>query len=308
MENRLEIEKRREFGEIIADGFTLIKENLSLYFKSYAIYVLPFMILMGYSYGNYFSKLMKSITNPEEMLGSGMIVFLITLMLSSILGYLLLYLIAFGMVLLNKKTAEAVDFEKIKEFIGANFGKVFIGGLLLYLILIVFMVVLIIPMTISPGLGAVVFFLGMFFMFYMMINWTFTIVIMVDKGTGFAESLSASRELVRDNWWSTFGLIIVSSLIIALIGQLVSLPFMAIAGISAFSGLEEGTEVSPFLTAIVSMITFGITGFLQFYTVNCLMLKYIDLEVKKHGSSTLKDDIDSFGEDNDGIFENEGEY
>lgn len=92
--------------------------------------------------------------------------------------------------------------------------KLFITNLIYVILLVLLFLLLVIP--------------GIIFMVY----WYVFSVVVMDQGLSGMEALKKSREMIRGNWWRTFGLVLISALIMGVISSIVS----SITGGSSFAG------------------------------------------------------------------------
>ena len=82
----------------------------------------------------------------------------------------------------------------------------------------------------------------------------------IEDKRGF-DALARSGQLVRDNWWRVFGIVIVTQLLAAIPAILISLPFSAIAEsadreVIALVGEMAAGVVTTLLVAIVTTLLF----------------------------------------------------
>jgi len=87
-----------------------------------------------------------------------------------------------------------------------------------------FLAVLIAAAGIAVGLAALVL-PGL----YLLVRWLFVAQCVVIEGKRGFDALARSGQLVRDNWWRTFGIVLVTQLIAAIPAILISVPLAAAA-------------------------------------------------------------------------------
>lgn len=84
---------------------------------------------------------------------------------------------------------------------------------------------------------------------YLAVAWTFTILLVFDKGIDFWAAMELSRKVVTRNWWQVFGLLVINVLIVLagalalLVGLLVAIPITLAAIAYAYEdifGAEGG--------------------------------------------------------------------
>ncbi|MGO9587745.1 MAG: protein kinase domain-containing protein [Limisphaerales bacterium] len=85
---------------------------------------------------------------------------------------------------------------------------------------------------------------------YLMVGWTFTLVLVIDKRLGFWPAMRLSRKTVSKHWWKVFGFIIVLSLIkmagmlVFVVGSLLTAPVALAALMYAYEDIF-GTKEKP---------------------------------------------------------------
>ncbi len=78
---------------------------------------------------------------------------------------------------------------------------------------------------------------------YLMVGWSFTLVLIIDKQIGFWPAMGLSRKMISKHWWKFFGLIIVISLInsigmmIFFVGSLITVPLALAALMFAYEDI-----------------------------------------------------------------------
>jgi len=129
---------------------------------------------------------------------------------------------------------------------------------------------------------------------------------MFREQTGFFTALGRSLKLIRGKWWSTFGLLLITTIIMVLIGYLFSIPFYLFSGASMFSSLSSGEEASSFnqIMKILASIVYNLVVFVLYsIPLIALAFQYFNL-VERKESAGLMDKINTMG----GEKKNEGTY
>ncbi len=85
-------------------------------------------------------------------------------------------------------------------------------------------------------------------------------IFMFEKG-GVGNAFSRSFSLIREKWWSTFGLLFVSYLIAYVVQMVFSIPFIVVYVMEMFSMVEELESSSGDPTAIMQMFSSGYMTF-----------------------------------------------
>ena len=95
--------------------------------------------------------------------------------------------------------------------------------------------------------GVVLAILAMLMLVYLVVCWTYVIVVVIDRGVPATEALRESRALVhRTGWWWTF--------VAVFLLQLAVMAASLAAGFLPFVGMAAGLVTTPFsMTYLVSM-------------------------------------------------------
>ena len=96
---------------------------------------------------------------------------------------------------------------------------------------------------------------------YLLIRWFFVAqCVVIEDKRGF-DALARSGQLVRDNWWRVFGIVVVSQLIAAIPALLIGVPLTAVADsvdldVIALAGEMAASIITAPLVAIVTTLLF----------------------------------------------------
>jgi hypothetical protein len=115
---------------------------------------------------------------------------------------------------------------------------------------------------------------------YLMVMLSLFFIIKLVEGTGFGDTISRCRQLIRGKWWSTFGLLLVMALLFYSIFFLVGL-VSSLFGASLLGLIQSGILQSPAFIIITSALGTGLL--LLFYPLVLLALafQYFNL-VERH--------------------------
>ena len=221
MNQPIELRKSRDFGQIISDSFTFLRENLKPLFRSLLI-ICGLFILIGTvtSVAQYMSTVglysgaLNVNSNDTYQVSSytysyfGTVLFnlLITLLLEAFihlatLSYLAVYL---------QKNNQQPTFEEVWGYFRFYFFRVLGSSILLFLLIGVGFCLCLIP-----GI-------------YLAIVFYLVIPIIVMENTSFSYAFNKSFQLIKENWWFVFGVIFVISLIVGVINSVASVPLAII--------------------------------------------------------------------------------
>jgi hypothetical protein len=195
-------------------------------------------------------------------------------------------------------TPEVSDiWNRVRDTLGMYIGTTF----LFVLITLVLYVIAILPVIVAQAMGPVLSVLGLIALvvglFYALVAMSFVYCIRAFEGKGFFESVLRSFYLIRGKWWSTFGLIFLLSMLVAIITYVFTLPAGILGAISAAHSLEEKAS-SPGILPTISYVLYALGYIVQmlFYVLPNLGLafQYFNLVEMKEARG-LMDKIDSMG-------------
>ncbi|QXV65689.1 hypothetical protein INP83_00920 [Mucilaginibacter sp. 21P] len=280
MQPKIELAKTRDFGEIINDTFTFIKQNFKdlvknlylfcgvVYFAGAALIAMQQyqMVNAASSFGqegpatyNSFDKL--NLFGVKYFAGMGLMIIGSALSVLSIIGYMALY---------KQKGNIKPTSAEVWGYMKYYFGRTILATLVITVLLIIGFALCIIPgIYLFPIFGII-----------------FPIMIMENGSFGY--SFNRSFQLIRNNWWLTAGAILVSWIIMYFIVMAISLP-AAFLGISATllrptTALNNFGIITPIVTVALQMIS------LVCYIVPMVTLGlcYYNLSESKEGTSLLE--------------------
>lgn len=111
------------------------------------------------------------------------------------------------------------------------------------------------------------------------------------EGTGFGETLERCFKLIRDKWWSTFGLIIVVCIIIVVVGMLFALPTALIGFLVAAKILPDASTVWLVVGNIIALVGRTLLNAVLYLAIG---FQYTNLVERQEGRGLLSA-IDSIG-------------
>ncbi|GAA1341891.1 hypothetical protein [Arthrobacter roseus] len=127
-------------------------------------------------------------------------------------------------------------------------------------------------------------------------------------GTGIFASLGRSWTLVKGNWWRTFGILLLTTVIVQVIASVISTPISMVASL-AFSmngGSESGREAAFAQSVPVLLVTSLITAVFAAiglaFQAAVTSLLYVDLRIRREGFDiTLMKEHESAAEGGPGL-------
>jgi hypothetical protein len=279
MTPKIELAKIRDFGEIISDTFTFARQNFKPLFKYFFIFCGFFMlatastsilnqinavrVMTNLSTSNLETRspfAAFSIFTPTYFLN----VFFLLLEYISISVTVLCYVTLYKQKQNNvPETAEMWGYYKFYFF------KIFGSSLLASLI---------------TGIGCAFCLIPGIYLYPIM---SLVIVIMVVENTSFSYAFNHSFALIKDNWWATFGILVVMIIIIAVASMVVVLPAALLNMVNLFMHLTKGTTISITATIITTLLT-EIGHVFHILTIVSTTLIYFNLTESKEGAGLIE--------------------
>ncbi|WP_316806052.1 hypothetical protein [Pedobacter agri] len=281
MIGKIEFKKRRDFGQVINDTFTFMRQNFKPLIKTYftfcGLFVLASMSsMLVYQYK--MVNIINTIGNGRSTRGLGLgsiygLEYFLSLLFSlatyasmtvAILSFITLYV---------QKGNQAPTTEEVWGYFKYYFFRVFGSAIVLILMLIVAFIFCLVP-------GFYLFpFIAMMFP-----------IMVIENGT-FGYSFSRSFKMIQDNFWVTFGTLIVVWIIVYACMSMVVLPTTLFGMIGMF------TSKTPHMSLPLSMATTVLQSLCQVFTiipVITISLSYFSLLEQKENTG-LMERITNFG-------------
>ena len=285
MENNIfRFRKTRDFGELISDTFKFLRENgksfLRINFKICAPFLIALILTNAYytyatlglgfeSYSNFTGFLIPALINLIA------IVIYITALYLSVFNYIKSYVTNNGVV------SEDDVKNGLKSDLGNGIAINIISGILIFTGLMFILI---------PGI-------------YLGVVLTLALPVLVFEQKGISDTFSSCFQLIKDNWWFTFGVLIVFGIIMYIINIVFQMPMIIYMIVGMISGIDAGVEsmaqsiqskdpVLMILTILASIAQY----LLYIITPIFISLIYFNLHEEKNFTGTFES-IDKLGED-----------
>jgi len=284
MKPPLELRKTRDFGQIINDSFSFLKEN-------FRQLVIPLLIICGFFiiigtitsvfqytgmmnlYGGFF----RSDVNSYEV-SSYTTTYVLSVIFNAVIALLLqacIHLVTLCYIsVCLQKGGDKPTFEEVWGYFKYYILRVIGSGFLIVMLTIAGAL-----LCILPGI-------------YLSIVLSLVIPIIVIENASFSYAFNKSFKLIKDNWWFTFGVIFITSLIVGVISSVANVP-LTIVGVGA-KFFTQKTFTLPLIiifSALRNILMLAYT-----LPVIAIALCYFSLSEQKEGLGLL-DRIDKFGSD-----------
>lgn len=294
---KIPLYKRREFGEKINTTFSFLRQNGAAYFKAQLFISGPVGVLCALLYAFFISNIQMTSRDPNAFLsvmtsstymgnlGIIMLIFFFLILSISLVTYSYFKEYELGS---GQNIAVLAVFARVKK----NFLPILFASLLVYLISAIGFVLLILPGIYISVVGVL----------------AIPIVVLENKGP--FEALDRAFKLIRDKWWSTFGLIIVTSIIAGIVRAVFSLPVTianVVVGIHQVNNqVGQFTFVTSPLMAFIYQLIIYIGTILGYSIVQSAMcFQYYNLVEMKEARG-LMDEINQINKEDNS--RDEGEY
>lgn len=256
--NKIEFRKVRDFGGILNVSFDYVRSNFKTLFKSNLLIAGTPIIFAGIFMGIYQSSAFN-FTNIYGLEEFG--IPLLLAMIFSGIAYVIVLSVTYSHIMIYKKTGiESFDTDEVWEETKKNFFMILFTGLGY-----IFILGLIAILTMGIGLYLTstgyyffifLFLFGVGLVIYLSVNYSFIFIARLEEGISFSEALTRSKELIKGNWWFTFGLIIVVGMIQGFVSFVFYIPIYIVMMFVAFTGIENGiTDFQKILFIIAGIIS-----------------------------------------------------
>jgi len=281
MLSKIEFKKRRDFGQIINDTFTFIRQNFKSLITTYFIFCGLFvlggmlsMLLQQYKTVNMFNNMdINSGTRNISFIDRFGFEYILAIIFSlasyastvvAVLSYIAVYV---------QKGNQVATTDEVWGYFKYYFLKVFGSSLLLSLLVGVGLLFCLIP-----GLWLLPF-----------VSVIFPIMIMENGSLGY--SFNRSFKLVKDNFWLTFGTLIIVYIIVYACMTVVVLPTTLLSMIGLFS--HKRPEMSLIFTMLSTVLQYLCQVFTIIPMVTVALIYFNLLEEKEN--TGLMERISNFG-------------
>jgi hypothetical protein len=309
----IEYHQTRDFSRKMSVTFEFIRQNFKSLGKSIVIIagppVLIASVMMGSFFSDFLSTSMTAAANPEAFrdlvlspnfwmqiaLMSVFAILAMVLTIATINNYLIIY---------EEQRSTTISVELVWTRVRDTVWMYIGSGLLLILVFILAYIVMIVlvglmaaaspVLAIFGGIGAFCLF------FYGVIAASFLFFIRAYEKKGFFESLERSFRLIQGKWWSTFGLVMILSMIGGIASYILFMPWYAYTIVTSLHDIESGTmSAAAPANQIGSIIFFTLYYMVQLIGYSLpsvgIAFQYFNLVERKEARG-LMNQIQNFGQ------------
>lgn len=267
VQSKIEFRKVRDFGGLLNVTFDYIKKNFKVLLKSNLLISAPFILLAGVFMGLYQSSMFNFSANYYlQQIG---IPFLLA-MFFMILSYLIITIVTYSHLMVYKKSETGVfDIDEIWQMVKKSFFMILFTG---------------IGYTFVVGFGFIFLIIPAI---YLSIALSLIFIVRLEEGLGFFDAVNRCIKLIRDNWWFTFGLILVIGIIQGFLMYALYIPNYIMMFATALTGIDsEASGLNRILYIITSIIS-SLGALLYTISTIAIAFHYYNLVERKEAPGLL---------------------
>lgn len=319
---KIELHKTRDFSNKLNATIEFIKENFKPLCKSMLYIAGPFVILGSLFITKIFGDVFLMIGNdmsgvgPDESQLINMGVFGLGAVIFLLLGSTVLIAVVYEYIIIYEKQGAGIEVGEVYARVKKSFWSV-LGTMVLYAVLFVAAyILLIIPAAVLGSLNPVLtifsvlaFYIGAM---YVAVTFSLVFIIRIYEGAGFTTAFRRSFKLIKGKWWSTFGLLLVTSLIQSVISSIFFIPWYANLIVHMMHNMEAGVFAEPSLIFQIinytTLLLYMVSNYLL-YSIPLLAIafQYFNLAEMKEARG-LMDKINTFGVEGSQVSDDEEHY
>jgi hypothetical protein len=317
--NSIILEQERDFGSKISACFAFIGETFRPFFKSILYFISPIALIAGICGGLYQSKVMDFTSNPtidstspSTSLGKNPLMMVLETMNSkgigltspqyllmlffTILGSIAITVLSFAAMKVYRRDGSiSVDstWETFKEIFGRTFLSYLINSILIVTLIVIggfFGFILVNSIGSTAGkifTGFVIFMIIFIPIMYLSVVFSLSPFIAAIEGKSPLESNRRAFFLIKDKWWSTFGLIMVLAVIASFMGSIFSIPAAIIPLLRTLKVISSASLANVLIIIATILSVFG-TLTLSSLGHFGIGFQYFNLVERKEGTGLLQ--------------------
>jgi hypothetical protein len=271
--------QERDFGQKMNASFEFAIGNFRPLIKTLLFIAGPSALLSGIANGMFQSRIsaVPVSANPFAAFNRFFVLEYAFVVIFSVVTYFLAYAAVSAFVALYEEKGSSDDitpglvWSKLNENIGSSLGAMVLSSIATLIGVLFFLI---------PGL-----YLSIALQFFMMIT--------IREKLSAVDALKRSQSLIKDKWWSTFGLIMIMSFVVSIIALVFQLPVMITSVLNVLGMSKELGNMKAWLI-LASVISVLGTSVVQGLVWIALSFQYYNLVERQTGSGLLSE-IDSLG-------------
>ena len=267
----IEFQRTRDFSNKLNATFTFVRQNFKSLFRSMLYIagppVLVASLLLSSFMGDFFKTIIGAGRDPEALqnffLTINFWIQLALMFVFMVVSYVAVIATTNNyMILYAEKRSNNIDVNDVWIRVRETLGMYFATTLLFGLLTIVVYVFMLIPVLMLGNISGFLIFFGVIFLvvgaFYLLIGASLVYPIRAFEKKGFFESIIRSFYLIRSKWWSTFGLLMILSLLVGIISYVFSIPASILQGVSMLHEVKPDSFNGP--SGVIETIIFTLNS------------------------------------------------
>jgi hypothetical protein len=258
----IDLHQTRDFSRKLNATFEFVKQNFKPLTKSILYIAGPPMLIASLLIGTLYADFLKTMIGSaatgdpsgfESFLSVSFWSQIVLMMIFLFIGSVsIIATINSYIILYEEKQSNQIAVEEVWARVRSTF-MMYMGTIILYsVLLMVASIALAVPIfyasQISPAITVIGFIALFIAFFYVAYGTTFVFFIRGYEKAGFIDSIVRSLYLVRGKWWSTFGLILVLSMLAGTISSIFFIPWYIMFLTTTMHDLTSGTVTEPSMT------------------------------------------------------------
>ena len=311
----IEYHRTRDFSQKMNVTFGFLRQNFGPLFKSILFIAGPPVLVVGLLAGTLFSDMIdlstvmnpmaapQYVTSPSFWLQIGLI--FIFYMVASVVALATIncYIVLYGEKKSSQITVNEV-WDRVRQTFFMYLGTAIMLGILLIVAYFIIAVFIIAMGAASPALAVLGGFILIPAFFYLIVSLSLTFIVRSYEPVGVFEAFMRSFNLVYGKWWSTFGLIMVLSLIVSVLSYIPIIPLYIVGIVTALHNVESKTSPTAAFEGMQMVVSIIVPVFYLIYLLLGALpnigiaFQYFNL-VERKESRGLMSQIENFGQPQD---------
>ena len=266
--SKIEFRKVRDFGALLNVTFDYVRKNFKLLFKSNLFITAPFILITGVFMGIYQSS-MFTFADNQDLSAIGL-PFLLA-MFFMVLSYLIITVVTYShLMIYNESETGEFELDDIWQMVKKNFLLILLTGIGYSILVVLGFIFLIIP-----GI-------------YLSISLSLIFIVRLEEKLGFFDAVSRCIKLIKNNWWFTFGLILVIGIIQGFLVYALYIPNYIMMFVTAFSGIDSETSGLNRILYIFTSIISSLGVLIYSISTIAIAFHYYNLVERKEAPGLLE--------------------
>jgi len=272
--------QERDFGQKMNASFEFVSRNFAPLLKALLLIAGPSALLSGIANGVLQSRLLTApiLGNSRFNFDQYLSLEYLFVVIFSVVTYFLAYATVSSFVTLYEERGSSTDITpgtvwvKLTENISSSIGAMVLSFIIILIGTLFFLI---------PGI-----YLSIALQFFMMIT--------IREKLSAVDALKKSQKLIKDKWWSTFGLIMIMSMVAGIISIVFQLPVLITTIFSSLGLAKEWANMKAWMI-ISNVVSILGSSIVQALVWIALAFQYYNLVERQTGSGLLNE-IESLGE------------